>query len=130
VRNIRTDLAIEARELFGKGDSGDIPGVKVDVEKNEYMTITRVNIEEELGARIMGKAKGNYITIEVPGLKENDKDLQEDVSKALSKEIARLVKLNDKSVIMVVGLGNWNITPDALGPRVVEHLLVTSRSDR
>lgn len=125
MKNIRTDLAIEAREIFGKGDKGDIPGVKVDIERKEDITITRVNVEEELGARIMGKAKGNYITIEVPRLKDNDKDLQEEVSKALAMEIAHLVKLNDKSVILVVGLGNWNITPDALGPKVVEHLLVT-----
>jgi spore protease len=125
VRNIRTDLAIEAREIFGKGEQSDIPGVRIDVERTEDITITRVAVEEEVGARIMGKAKGNYITLEVPGLKDNDKDLQENVSVALSKEIAKLVKLNDKSVILVVGLGNWNITPDALGPKVVEHLLVT-----
>jgi spore protease len=125
VKNIRTDLAIEAREIFGKGDKSEIPGVRVDVEKTEDITITRVIVEEEVGARIMGKAKGNYITLEVPGLKDNDKDLQEDVSVALSKEIIKLVKLNNKSVILVVGLGNWNITPDALGPKVVEHLLVT-----
>lgn len=125
MKNIRTDLAIEAREIFGKGDKSEIPGVRVDVEKTEDITITRVIVEEEVGARIMGKAKGNYITLEVPGLKDNDKDLQEDVSIALSKEIMKLVKLNNKSVILVVGLGNWNITPDALGPKVVEHLLVT-----
>ena len=125
MKNIRTDLAIEAREIFGKGEHSDIPGVRVDVEKREGITITRVNVEEEVGARIMGKAKGNYITLEVPGLKDNDKDLQEDVSVALSKEIIKLIKLNDKSVILVVGLGNWNITPDALGPKVIKHLLVT-----
>jgi spore protease len=125
VKNIRTDLAIEAREIFGKGEKSEIPGVRVDVEKTEDITVTRVVVEEEIGARIMGKAKGNYVTLEVLGLKDNDKDLQEDVSVALSKEIVKLVKLNDKSVILVVGLGNWNITPDALGPRVVEHLLVT-----
>lgn len=125
MKNIRTDLAIEAREIFGKGDKSEIPGVRVDVERTEGITITRVTVEEEVGARIMGKAKGNYITLEVPGLKDNDKDLQENVSVALSKEIIKLIKLNNKSVILVVGLGNWNITPDALGPKVIEHLLVT-----
>lgn len=125
MKNIRTDLAIEAREIFGKGDKSEIPGVRVDVEKTENITITRVIVEEEVGARIMGKAKGNYITLEVPGLKDNDKDLQENVSIVLSKEIVKLIKLNNKSVILVVGLGNWNITPDALGPKVIEHLLVT-----
>lgn len=125
MRNIRTDLAIEARELFGQGDQRDIPGVKVDVDRTEDYTVTRVNVEEEIGARIMGKAKGNYITLEVPRLRDNDIDLQEDITKVLAKEIENLVKLNDRSVILVVGLGNWNITPDALGPKVVEHLLVT-----
>lgn len=125
MKNIRTDLAIEAREIFGKGDKSEIPGVRVDVERTEDITITRVIVEEEVGARIMGKAKGNYITLEVPGLKDNDKDLQENVSVALSKEIIKLIKLNNKSVILVVGLGNWNITPDALGPKVIGHLLVT-----
>lgn len=125
MRNIRTDLAIEARELYGKGDNRDIPGVTVDVQKDEDITITRVKVEEDVGARIMGKAKGNYITLEVPRLRENDKDLQEDVTRALAKEIESIIKINDRSVILVVGLGNWNITPDALGPRVVKHLLVT-----
>lgn len=125
MKNIRTDLAIEARELFGQGDKRDIPGVTVDVQKDEDITITRVKIEEDVGARIMGKAKGNYITLEVPRLRENDKDLQEDVTRALAKEIERIIKINDRSVILVVGLGNWNITPDALGPKVVDHLLVT-----
>lgn len=125
VSNIRTDLAIEARELYGKGNKSDVPGVIVDVQKDEDITITRVKIEKEVGARIMGKAKGNYVTLEVPRLRENDKDLQEDVARALAKEMAALVKIDNRSVVLVVGLGNWNITPDALGPRVVDHLLVT-----
>lgn len=124
MRNIRTDLAIEARELF-KDSNHEIPGVEVETEKSEDISVTRVKIVEEVGARIMGKAKGNYITLEVPRLRENDKDLQEDVSRAIAAEMIRLVTLDDDSVILVVGLGNWNVTPDALGPRVIEHLLVT-----
>lgn len=124
--NIRTDLAIEAREFYSKQENkGDIPGVEVDVDKKEDITITRVKVVEEVGARIIGKPKGNYITIEVPKLRENDKDLHNEVGKILAEEVARVVKLSDQSVILVVGLGNWNVTPDALGPRVVDHLLVT-----
>ena len=123
---IRTDLAIEAREFYNKQENRqDIPGVVVDVDKDENYTVTRVKVVEDVGARIIGKPKGNYITIEVPKLRENDRDLQDKVGKVLAEEVARLVNLNDQSVIMVVGLGNWNVTPDALGPRVVEHLLVT-----
>lgn len=124
--NIRTDLAIEAREFYNKQENkGDIPGVQVDMDKKEDITVTRVKVIDEVGAKIIGKPKGNYITIEVPKLRENDKDLHDEVGKILSEEITRVVKLNDQSVILVVGLGNWNVTPDALGPRVVDHLLVT-----
>lgn len=123
---IRTDLAIEAREFYNKQENkGDIPGVLVDVDKQENITVTRVKVVEDVGARIIGKPKGNYITIEVPNLKDNDKDLHDEVGRILAKEVASIVDLNDQSVILVVGLGNWNVTPDALGPRVIEHLLVT-----
>lgn len=123
---IRTDLAIEAREFYNKQENrGDIPGVEVGVDKQEDVTITRVKVVEEVGARMIGKPRGNYITIEVPKLRDNDKDLQDEVGRILAKEVGSIVKLNDQSVILVVGLGNWNVTPDALGPRVIEHLLVT-----
>ena len=123
---IRTDLAIEAREFYNKQENrGDIPGVDVNVENMGDVTVTRVKVAEEVGARIIGKPKGNYITIEVPKLKDNDKDLHDEVAKILAEEVSSIVELNDQSVILVVGLGNWNVTPDALGPRVVEHLLVT-----
>jgi len=126
---IRTDLAIEAREFYNKQENkGDIPGVEVNVDKQEDVTVTRVKVIEDVGARIIGKPKGNYITIEVPKLRENDKDLHDEIGRILAKEVAGIVSLNDQSVILVVGLGNWNVTPDALGPRVVEHLLVTSRN--
>ncbi len=124
--HVRTDLAIEAREFYSRQENrNDIPGVEVDILKQEDITVTRVKVVEDVGARIIGKPKGNYITIEVPKLRDNDKDLQENVTRSLAEEIIRLVSLKDDSVILVVGLGNWNVTPDALGPRVVEHLLVT-----
>lgn len=123
---IRTDLAIEAREFYNRQENrGEIPGVEVDVDKQENYTVTRVKVLEDVGAHIIGKPKGNYITIEVPNLRENDKDLHDETGKILAREVGSIVKLNDQSVILVVGLGNWNVTPDALGPRVVEHLLVT-----
>lgn len=123
--NIRTDLALEAKEIQEDKGKKDIPGVTVDNDGNEDIKITRVKIEEEAGSEIMGKPVGNYITLEVPRLKEKDIDLMEDVSRALAKELISLVKLNDNSVILVVGLGNWNITPDALGPKVIEKIMVT-----
>ena len=118
--HIRTDLAIEAREFYTRKENRqDIPGVIMDVDKKQDITVTRVKIVEEVGARILGKPIGNYITIEVPKLRENDRDLQDEVSDTLSKEIGGIIDIQDDSVILVVGLGNWNVTPDALGPRVI-----------
>lgn len=123
--SIRTDLALEAKEIHESKSNESIPGVSVDTDGSEDIKITRVRIEDETGAKLMGKPVGNYITLEVPRLKEKDIDLMEDVSRALAKELIKLVKLNDKSVILVVGLGNWNITPDSLGPKVIEKIMVT-----
>ncbi len=123
--SIRTDLALEAKEFHESKSKESIPGVRVDTDGVKDIKITRVRIEDETGARLMGKPVGNYITIEVPRLKEKDIDLMEDVSRTLAKEIISLVKLDDKSVILVVGLGNWNITPDSLGPKVIEKIMVT-----
>lgn len=123
--SIRTDLALEAKEFHESKSKESIPGVRVDTDGDKDIKITRVRIEDETGARLMGKPVGNYITIEIPRLKEKDIDLMEDVSRTLAKEIISLVKLDDKSVILVVGLGNWNITPDSLGPKVIEKIMVT-----
>ena len=123
--NIRTDLAIEAKEIHDKDGKRDITGVNVDTDGDEEIKITRVKISEESGAQIMGKPMGNYITIEVPHLKDKDIDLMEDVSRTIAKELIKLVDLKDDSSILIVGLGNWNVTPDSLGPKVVEKVLVT-----
>lgn len=123
--SIRTDLALEAKEIQESKGNKDIPGVFVDIDGDEDIKITRVRIEEENGAELMGKPIGNYITVEVPRLKEKDIDLMEDVSRAVAKELISLAKLKDNSVILIVGLGNWNITPDALGPKVIEKIMVT-----
>jgi len=97
----------------------------VDTEKSEQMTIHRVRVENEEGARAIGKPIGNYVTLEVPRLKEKDPELTEEVSKNLAEELKDMMHLPEKATILVIGLGNWNVTPDSLGPKVVEKLLVT-----
>lgn len=89
------------------------------------MTIHRVRVENEEGARAIGKPIGYYVTIEVPGLKEKDPELTEEVSKNLGEELKDMVDIPSKATVLVIGLGNWNVTPDSLGPKVVEKLLVT-----
>lgn len=131
-KNVRTDLALEARELFKEqemqgGVSGihEPPGVKIENDGNDDIKITRVKVISPVGEASIGKPMGNYITLEVPGLKENDQELFEETCKALAKELVRIVKLGPKSTVLIVGLGNWNVTPDALGPKVVSSVMVT-----
>lgn len=123
--SIRTDLALEAKEIYEEESKESIPGVKVEKDENENIKITRVKITEETGVKALGKPKGNYITIEVPDLRYKDIDLMEDVSRNIAQELDKLIDLKDDSSILIVGLGNWNITPDALGPKVTEKVLVT-----
>lgn len=122
---VRTDLAIESRELYKEKTKKEVPGVKVDKEQKKDIDITRVEILDEIGEENMGKPIGNYITIEVPKLKNPDESLKEEVSMQLAKEIKELIKDYSRMKTLIVGLGNRNITPDALGPKVVEKVLVT-----
>ena len=122
---IRTDLAIESRELYQEKKDKEVPGVKVEKEEENNYTITRVKILDKLGAENLGKPKGTYITIEVPKLKNTDQDLKDEISKLLAKEIKGIGRNDENTKTLIVGLGNWNVTPDALGPKVVDRVLVT-----
>lgn len=126
--SVRTDLAIEARELAAQNqapETDELDGVEVNTEKTDIYHLTHVRIISEAGSELMGKPIGNYITIESEQLKENDADCHEKLIQLLSEQLRSLVSLEKEDCILVVGLGNWNITPDALGPKVVSKLLVT-----
>ncbi len=125
---IRTDLAMEAGERFTK-DNVEISGVTIeeDYDKKREITITKVVIETEKGARAMGKPKGTYITMEAPNLSVPDEDYHREISVRLSKLIRELIPCKDKedTSVLVVGLGNRMVTADALGPQVADNLLIT-----
>lgn len=123
--SIRTDLAVEAREIYNEGKEKEIPGVEVKTKNGENMTVTIVKILDKKGEKIIGKPMGTYTTIEAPGLRHFDQDLQDEVSKTMAKELSDIIKLEKDKTALVVGLGNWNVTPDALGPEVVSKLLIT-----
>lgn len=122
---VRTDLALEVRELYQEEKQQEIPGVAVDQEELENITVTRVEILDERGAEAMGKSKGKYITLECVALRRADPDLKDEVSKILAKELRKLISLDKPLKVLVVGLGNIDVTPDALGPKVVSKLFVT-----
>ncbi|MGI6576254.1 MAG: GPR endopeptidase [bacterium] len=124
-RNIRTDLAVEARQfLTERGHS--VPGVEVEEEEeSKYSKVTWVKVSTPEGAQAMGKPPGNYITIDSQELRSPSRVIQEEISKLLAEKLAQLADLSDDATVLVVGLGNWNATPDALGPRVIDQILVT-----
>lgn len=123
----RTDLAIEADILQHSETKEDIEGVKIIIENGlkDDINVTWVKILNEKGSKTMGKPIGNYITIESQLMKQNSITLHEDIIKIMADKLIKLTQLKDDTSILIVGLGNWNITPDALGPKVVSKILVT-----
>lgn len=73
----------------------------------------------------MNKPKGTYITLDIPEASVYDEETMMNVSKTLAKTLSPLIKLDESMTALVIGLGNWNVTPDALGPKVIEKLMVT-----
>ncbi|GIN10568.1 germination protease [Shouchella clausii] len=132
---IRTDLALEAhemaveeqREKAGEESSSAVTDVVVKEETVEGVKITTVEIGEE-GAKRLNKRAGHYLTFEAQGIRKKDTALQDNIERIFAKEFAAFLRnkgIKDSDTCLVVGLGNWNVTPDALGPLAVEELLVT-----
>lgn len=123
---IRTDLALETQEKMQE-DKVELKGVRfVEEEVGKNLLISTVMIETENGAKTMGKPKGTYITIEAGNMNEEDEDYHREISKQLARIIKRLVPIKKEEVsLLIVGLGNRAVTPDSLGPRVVDNLYIT-----
>ena len=124
--NIRTDLALEEKERF-ESDQVEVQGVVLEEEydKEREIRVTTVRIETENGAKTMGKPVGTYLTIEAPNLSSPDEGIHREVSEELAKYLIEVMEKiipeseHDKEVL-VIGLGNRQATPDALGPYVAE----------
>lgn len=123
---IHTDLALETKEKFEE-DQVEIRGVVVEEDYNEEKDIrtTTVKIETENGAKAMGRPQGVYITLEAPNLSVPDEDYHREISRELAKHMRKLIPIKEEMNVLVVGLGNREITPDALGPEVVSNLHIT-----
>ncbi len=133
--NIRTDLALEERERFEE-DHVEIAGVEVKEEYNEQleMKVTTVKVTTENGAKTMGKPVGTYITVEAPNMAVPDEDYHREISKKLAEYLEKMIRKYIKHgnvsrekefSVLVAGLGNRQVTPDSLGPRVAEQLRIT-----
>ena len=123
---VRTDLALEVRESFEEDDV-EIRGVAVEESYDEErdIRVTRVSIETENGAKAMGKPVGTYITLEAPRLSEPDEDYHREVSEKMAEYLQELMGTEKEKSVLVVGLGNREVTPDALGPETVGNLMIT-----
>lgn len=133
---VRTDLALEQRES-SLGGGGEVSGVRLKEwhHQKSGLKLTEVKILNEQGARSMGKPKGTYLTLEADRLSKADEDYHSEISKELAHQVRRLMtemigyKEDDLPSVLVVGLGNDSVTPDSLGPRVLDNLQVTRHLD-
>ncbi|AIQ19973.1 peptidase [Paenibacillus sp. FSL H7-0357] len=126
--SVRTDLAVEAKEMAQGPQKTPIPGVNEEVEEEGGIKVTRLGVANNAGSQAIGRAIGNYVTLEVPALRGGDTGLQQKVSTVFAREFEQFLNrigINKESSVLIVGLGNWNVTPDSLGPLVVENALVT-----
>jgi len=127
--NFRTDLALERRDIYQKMNNlQQIDGIESSEEQiNENIKVSRVIITNQNGEKAIGKPIGNYITIDIKKLKlATDEDIQK-TSETLTNELKKIIDIHtDKQGdILVVGLGNIYVTPDALGPKVINEIDVT-----
>ncbi len=125
---IRTDLAVEAHQFIAEQRGASLPGVQTQSEDMGVAQVTRVIIQTPEAGQALGKQPGYYVTIDSQALRGRDKDDLEEVAKVIAAELQGYIRgfnFNDEATALVVGLGNWNATPDALGPKVVEKILVT-----
>lgn len=127
--NFRTDLADERADIFKKnnGITNSIDGIETNIKEDGNIKITEVKITNENGEKAIGKPIGNYITIDINKLKIATDEEIEKYGNVLSEELKKLVDkhVSKEDEILIVGLGNIYVTPDSLGPKVINEIDVT-----
>ena len=128
--NFRTDLASERRDLYQKANNieKEIDGIesqKEDIDEN--LKVERVKITNENGEKAIGKPIGNYITIDIKKLKIAQEEEINKAGEVVSNELKKVIDkhIDKQGEILVVGLGNIYVTPDSLGPKVINEIEVT-----
>lgn len=122
--SIRTDLAMEACELLHREiNEGD--GIKSETKNYKDIEITYVEIKNDDGSKAVGKPVGDYITVASDKMKDNDVEFRDEVIKKTAEVLSELIDQTRHKNILIAGLGNRYVTPDALGPKVISKILVT-----
>ena len=124
MQTIRTDLALEADEL-ARGRGGALDGVESEKQSWDGVEVTTVTVGTERAARELGKPVGRYLTLSVQALRRREEDAFARTVRALARALTQLLPDGAERPVLVAGLGNRAITPDAIGPKAVEHVLVT-----
>ena len=125
---IRTDLAIEA--LDAARARGDMPGIEREESNICGVTVSRVKILDERGEKAVKKPCGTYVTVSCENFARTSTDNLEQIKRCVAKELSDFVKGKTQNGVLVVGLGNVLCTPDALGPKTAEKILVTRHMKR
>lgn len=128
--NFRTDLALERRNLYRTANNikKEIDGIETEEEKvGDDILTTRVKVLSKQGEEAINKPIGNYITIDIKNLKVANEDEMQKASEVVTKELKALIDkhVSSKDPVLVVGLGNLYVTPDALGPKVINEIDIT-----
>ena len=123
----RTDLALEATQLWTEraGDPGRLEGVRTREDTREGYAVTTVEITGPAGARAVGKPEGTYVTLFLDGVARREEDAFGRAVRALAAELRPLLPPEPDGAVLVVGLGNRAVTPDAIGPKAADHTMVT-----
>ncbi len=123
----RTDLALEEKELFHEqaGEITEISGVIARNSQCHGMEVTTVEVLDEMGSKTLGKPVGCYVTLDLQPFVKKQPDSFPDGAKAIGVLLGEMMDLDEQDTVLVVGLGNRAVTPDAIGPTVLDHLLVT-----
>lgn len=126
--SVRTDLALEKHQMAVEEKGEDIEGIEVDERQSDGVNISKLLINSESASKVLSKPVGQYLTFEAQNLKKHDAELEEKLQNVFAEEFSKFLKeqdISEEAEALIIGLGNWNITPDALGPKVVENLLIT-----
>jgi len=124
----RTDLALECKELFEEDNEpvGEDDGVLMDrIEYGEGVSVVKIQIINQKGEALLEKPSGNYITIEAEGIIDENDEAKTLVEEALIKELTEIIPFNNELKVLVAGLGNSGVTPDALGPVTISKVRPT-----
>ncbi len=123
--NIRTDLAVEVSENYKKINKKEIDGIILEEKELENIKITSIRVLNEEGSKKLGKPIGNYITLDISENTVYDSELMEEVALVGGQILRKLIGTDEEKTALVVGLGNWKVTPDSLGPKVMEKIMIT-----